>query len=222
MDNPAVHNLDDVRLRAENGQIVLEVADQTVPVDVDIDGSLSLDEIEAFTDNSIDAKGSDLENLGSVNTDEASIGNVAAVLVADTDDQQDIPHDTLTKIDYGRTASPGIEHGEIFDADTDNNEITVLESGTYGVSAFIRWRNDSEWSTGDELRMEIKINGSSEYFIEDRKVGTERQGQRLPSIPLELDANDTVDIRVQQDSGEPQEIETRFDQTARFGVWRAG
>ena len=74
MDNPAVHNLDDVRLRAENGQIVLEVAGQTVPVDVDIDGGLSLDEIEAFTDNSIDAKGSDLENLGSVSTEQARIG----------------------------------------------------------------------------------------------------------------------------------------------------
>ena len=76
MDNPAVHNLDDVRLRAENGQIVLEVAGQTVPVDVDIDGSLSLDEIEAFTDNSIDAKGSDLENLGSVNTEDVDAESV--------------------------------------------------------------------------------------------------------------------------------------------------
>ena len=76
MDNPAVHNLDDVRLRAENGQLVLEVAGQTVPVDVDIDGGLSLDEIEAFTDNSIDAKGSDLENLGSVSTEEINIGGV--------------------------------------------------------------------------------------------------------------------------------------------------
>jgi len=57
MDNPAVHEYDDVRLRAENGQLVLEVAGQSIPVDVDIDGNLTVSGNVEIPDGDLDVDG---------------------------------------------------------------------------------------------------------------------------------------------------------------------
>ena len=175
MDNPAVHNLDDVRLRAENGQIVLEVADQTVPVDVDIDGSLSLDEIEAFTDNSIDAKGSDLENLGSVSTEslnsvvhqseskgiieatqEAGAGGTVQINADETvtSDWADALEDGMTFIGSG-----GILKLESFSSNVDADDLTFIGC-MINHSAAIRF---SECTVLNILGGRIHHTGSSTF-----------------------------------------------------------
>ena len=149
MDNPAVHNLDDVRLRAENGQLVLEVAGQTVPVDVDIDGSLSLDEIEAFTDNSIDAKGSDLENLGSLNTEQAVINGHPS-------------QDSRELLEYVNESGESIETS--FEYERGNRD-------EYIIIEVLRFR---QIDSSDLRKLEIEIDGMSDgdyNFLQEDVTG---------------------------------------------------
>ena len=125
---------------------------------------------------------------------------------------QTIPDSTWTKIEWAneRTADE-----LVVDVSTDDNDITVLHSGTYHIDAFLRWDSDSGWSTGDRIFIGVAINGGQNVSGEpdrrfnDVKAGTETQSVSI-STTLDLSAGDTLDIRVFQESGASKDLEMRL------------
>jgi len=152
----------------------------------------------------------------SVNTEQASIGNVAATL-ENGSVEQTFADSTVTEIEYDTV---GIEHSEVFEASIDNDEIVVLEAGTYAAYAQIRMDESNDWSTGDDILTRIRMGGDNKNFG-TRKIGTGSQVFRCPVTVFELDENDAISAEFRQISGENQTVDS--SQTFNYmTVWRVG
>ena len=158
----------------------------------------------------------------SVTTEVASIGELVGSLRTDASgDPQTIPHDTTTKVEY---RAVNREDSDVVDVDVDNDEITIQEAGVYQIYARVYWDSDSNWSQGDRTDTSVFVNGSSESTSRALVGGDDLQTHDVTEI-ISLSENDTIDIRVSQESGD--EIDLRQDAGGgvtrfRFEVVRLG
>jgi len=146
--------------------------------------------------------------------DWVDIGNVVALVKMSAD--QTIPSGSETKIEFDTI---DVEHSEIFDIDTANYTVTVLEDGIYLVNGVIRWVQSANWTTGDRAGFSIYLNGvkavDSSYTL---KIGTDYETQEYLHV-LELSSGDTLALRAIQGSGADEDLDHRecYFQVVRIG-----
>ena len=137
MNNPARHNLDDVTLRAENGEIVIETDEGdivgTVSGDLNIEGLLSAENAE----------------FEALEAETVTIGNVSDRVSLSSDVVYE--DDVDTQIGFGTVIHDNL--GAI-----DGNKFVAPSNGVYALSAY--WRTDSDL---DQSRTRIQIDGSTEF-----------------------------------------------------------
>lgn len=131
----------------------------------------------------------------------ATIENTAIKLSNDSENTS-VENDTIVQIEWDTVE---FEHTDIFESDLDNDEITILEDGTYLIDCTIRYDDSSDWSTGDEVEMFLATNGSFRERSLQNKTGNGNQTFHLSTI-RELTSGSTIDISTRQISGEDQAI----------------
>ena len=138
----------------------------------------------------------------SVVTEQLSIGETVAVL-RNASESTTLSDGAETKLEWDQT---GRVDDDILDVDLSNNEVTVEESGDYLILLRYSVDGDSNWSTGDQARPALFLDGSQNQFNRKLKIGTGSQGFNWFVYLWDLDADRTLDIRVLQNSGESQSI----------------
>lgn len=150
-----------------------------------------------------------------VSTDRASIAQVVATVYPTSN--QSLASATGETLAFDSIED---EDANVIDADTASNQLTVQKSGTYLTMASVQWGADTGWSTGDAISLQPRINGSIVDNGTYRKVSTNRETIQTTYISR-LAQNDTIDYRVEQNSGTSQTIRG-FQNTTRLSVIRIG
>ena len=152
----------------------------------------------------------------SVSVDIAHITQVAGRLVnGSASSEQDVESNTVTKVDWN---SQAFEDSDIVNVDATNNEIEILEAGDYVITSRVVTRQG--FGDGTQIRLYVYVNGST--VATDLHIGANSsQGHYITEYIRDMDTNDTIDIRIQQDSGETQTLrQEAFGTVWRFDVRR--
>ena len=142
----------------------------------------------------LDLQSNNVTNVGALDTETASIGNVVGVLKGH--DSQTFAADSETKINYNAVER---EDSDIVNVDESNDEIEVLEDGLYWVNGSVRLENVNN---GDDFQIRLFINGSAEaQSIKQYSLNeSSRHQDGIYPVVVELLENDTVDVRLQIES----------------------
>jgi len=152
----------------------------------------------------MDANGNDINNVGALEADKASINNNSAKII-NTSINQTLSHDTNERLEYDTIDK---EDGQVTSVDLSNNTITVLEDGDYLCILKFRCQTNTDWSMGDGLDTKVEVNGAfSDLDISKRKVGTEVQSFESVWHLDGFSDGDTISATVNQDSGADQFID---------------
>lgn len=131
---------------------------------------------------------------------------------------QTIANDETTTVEFDDIDE---EDESIISFDTSNNEATINADGRYQIYCVYQFLGDSEWTTGDEIIGQVRINGSTTLQVDNRKVGDERQsGDML--FKTKLSPDDTVSVRVRQDSGVSQTLRSASGVTTKLQITKVG
>ena len=153
----------------------------------------------------------------SLKTDEASIKNLAASATLSSD--QAVGSGITTKLNLGTVL---FEDEEVADINLSDNKITLQKDGKYALVAVASWAGDGNWSTGDAAKVRPAVDGATEHFGNQIKVGTGVQGVSTPPLIVEVTNPPTdIEIEVRQSSGDEQTINSGKRET-RLMVWRVG
>lgn len=105
-------------------------------------------------------------------------------------------------------------------ANTGNTRFDITQDGTYRVKSAVLWNSDANWSDGDGIQIQIRINGANEIREQKRKVSTSNQSISVSGI-IDCSAGDNVEVRVLQDSGNSQTV-VASDSLSWFDISRVG
>jgi hypothetical protein len=155
----------------------------------------------------------EVENAENVDTATADIGQVYTEMTLGTDFS--VPSNSFTQIPLDTVDN---EHPDVLVADTTNNEIQVQSDGVYQVILQILWASDGGWSTGDDARPILNINGVGDTFVRNPKVGTaEEHVQHV--INDSFSSGDSIQLHADQNSGSSKTAENA---QTRLSVARLG
>ena len=116
-----------------------------------------------------------------------------------------------------------VEQSEIVNVDLSNGEVTVLQDGLYQIRAQVQWdAGSTSWSQGDELLIRVFVNGSRERQRGIFFTTSSSDEYQTISCDIDLKANDTIDIRLQQNSGSDGANLIGFAPNEFFEVSRLG
>ena len=138
--------------------------------------------------------GNPLTGVGTAEVERASIEEVGGKIFVT--DRFDIPNDTFTETEF---AQVGFED-EIVNTDTSNNQIEVLESGTYEIYYMV---GIVDLPTDTEIRAQILVNGSSVAEINEAQLSG-FVATHIVAVE-QLSGNDTVSAQIRQRSGDTQQ-----------------
>ena len=123
---------------------------------------------------------------------------VGAVTWSNSGTAQTIDDGLSTTVDWSEVISDG---SSLVDVDLTNNQMTVNHDGTYRIATSFAW-NNANYFENDRIRTELHVNGTE---VRRHEQAVTDDGLAHETIDVdwiaELDAGDTVDVRVQQDSG---------------------
>ena len=155
-------------------------------------------------------------NHKSVSTDTATIGNVAAIMNQNgQSSDQSVPNNDETKITW---FNQEFEDSTIASTDTNNDEIEILKSGDYQITAQVVW-DGGTFSTGDEIETRIFLDGVQQITPPQPKVSSVVELKTASVFIPDVSANTKVDVRVIQQSGNSQNLRTsRYARTWKFVV----
>jgi len=120
-----------------------------------------------------------------------------------------------------------ISHNEIASASSDDDEITINKSGIYQIRAYVMWEAEEDFS---ESRLDFRLNNDGTVIHWDRNT-TPSTAELFPftqtfgPVVSTLTAGETLDMRVEQQSGVDQELRTGDGNarlSAQFFVSRLG
>jgi hypothetical protein len=128
---------------------------------------------------------------------------------------QNIADTTVTKVAFDTE-----EKDTLGGVDTANNQFVVQNSGDYAV--VVRLQMDDAFTSADILQVRVFVNGSQEtndgnYIPSSSTLNA--FAKTFVTFDRELNANDSIDIRVEQRSGNQETISSGF---ARFGIIKLG
>ena len=140
----------------------------------------------------------------SVETDKISTDQIGAAAQKDSD--QTIPNDTRTQVSIEDNL---YEDEDVVSVDLDNDQFVIQEDGTYVCHVRLLWSADSSWSEGDTIAVRINMDGVVDILRSQAHGGfsSNRESVQVESRPVDLASGDTVQIDVEQVSGESQDIE---------------
>ena len=185
------------------------------------DGSVAIQETDSGSDREVTLAPDGTFSAPSVetpslSTEKASIEQNACRLQNEpgTENRFDIPDGTATTVEF---VSSAFADAEIFDIDTDNNEIDVLETGRYVIAWDWRVRADL---SGSFNSWSVLINSSEEFEFSGTRSADNRDSWAGMAI-VELAENDTLSFEVLQNTGTTVESDDRSDR-CQISVWRVG
>jgi len=164
----------------------------------------------------LDLDGSDIDNVGSLSTDELSVSDSDARIYVSS---------SSTTITSGQTTvvpfdSIENEDASVLSVDTSNHTITVEQDGVYCLSANVYWDDSVDWTTGDAAWARIYLNGSRLTNYGNPKTGEGNETVQVQYFS-DFSSGDTFDVRINQDSGADQTLIGGSDESlSRFEAWR--
>ena len=133
----------------------------------------------------------------SVNTERASISNVAADL--SLGDSQEIDEGSFAQLELNDIKT---EHSDVLVADPSNNKIVVQQSGTFAISARCRFLS---LESGDDVRVRINVNGASIDRLDDERQDLDGDKERFqllfPKVESDLSSGDEITMEARFENG---------------------
>lgn len=155
----------------------------------------------------------------SINTDEATIANVAARFKGGGGDQS-IPSNTNT--DVVDPLVLDFEHTAVAEADPTTGRITIQQDGVYAVSGFIVWDRDSDWSVDDPSSAKINAGPHTIEPSENHNGIQQTQPRTIPATSLELSNGDDIRLTIFQSSGSSKTVLGQKPRQTSLSVTRLG
>ena len=184
-----------------------QVGTDTEPVDVEA--------WDLNVQNGATFNGSDVKGVGVMDVEEATIENLASKLSL-TGSDQDIVDSANTQVEWDTIE---FEDADIVEVDLENNKMTVRRSGTYFVTASVRWE-PGNFSDGDEIQLSLIDPNNRDSIGEKIHPGNNRITQEKTQI-MKLDDGQDIIIEVWHNSGAEETIDSNGTRT-QFGVGRLG
>lgn len=181
-----------------SGNLALEAKATGNIFTIDENSSLS-DKIESTLDTNLDANGNDITNVNSLNTDQASISQVANIVVKSN--TQSVSSTTDTKIIYD-----SVERGDsnIVEWDEANNKHIIQKDGLYLLKHQIMFKGIA---SGTEIIGRIRTSKTSAPDLEasvsasGNFVGTGQFG-----LVISLSAGNEIEWYTEHNSGSSEEL----------------
>ena len=141
----------------------------------------------------------------SVTTEQLSVDNIGARLSVSS--EQTIPTGSGTTVELDSSGDDDMDGLNI-----SNNSYTIQESGGYLVNSQIRYQTGA-WSTGDEVRIVIRIDGTARINNIFRKVGDGFQTFQSSVAYRRFSEGSEITLETEQDSGSDQTIDSSTTNT---------
>ena len=218
--NPDLIENNDVEIQTVDGELALFHKPSGNTLIVDEDTSVS-EKLQSPLRDNVDLDGNDLISGGSgefAALEAESISKAESYTSVRIGDDQNIPDDTVTQIELGRTIQD-----KLGITDFENDRLIVEDDGSYLINGFAQWREDSGWSTGDVCGIRASVAGDSSNFVNgSRKVGDGREYVQIFDSIYNLNEGDEIFFECLQRSGETQTLRGDSDALMRLNVVNIG
>lgn len=103
----------------------------------------------------------------------------------------------------------------VLEADTTNDRVTIKETGVYRVHAVLTWAGSSNWSTGDRISFDMRLDGNTPGLGETRTQhggANEMHGFACTALANVTSTNGQITATARQESGSSENIvaESRY------------
>jgi len=137
----------------------------------------------------------DALEAGSVNTDQATVKELAAVMELTTD--KSVANSTVTTVPFDNVV---FEDTAVVDADPTTGKITVQQDGGYIISSMVLWGADPDWNVSN--KSEYRIDAPSlELRDRTRKQSDDAESRYLPAKMVEMTSGETITPEVFHTAG---------------------
>ena len=154
-------------------------------------------------------------NADSVNTGRANIDESGLTAFPSSDQPIDTSTDAQIQIN---TAT----HDPASELDAANNKVVIANDGTFAISGAARYNEDANWSTGDRMSANFRLNGSLLNQPYYNKSGTDFETAVIPAINIQLTAGDEITFHTEQISGAQQTLAGGAKHRTYLSVTRVG